>query len=178
MSINGDFVRGNGKEGIRRGDANRRNPPKVGQKKAKANLTDSDSHIMKTSSGYIQGYNAQAAVGRGQIIIAADVTQEANDVHQLHRMTEKAQEELKTVEIEEGVSTELADAGYWSEDNIVNLLPTDPEFLVATTKDWKQRKAINCAARWLSQCLVRSKLCVVVAHLCSVALKQHGMNGD
>ena len=47
------------------------------------------------------------------------MTQEANDVHQLHRMTEKAQEELKTVEIEEGVSTELADAGYWSEGNII-----------------------------------------------------------
>jgi len=58
-------------------------------------------------------------------------------------MTEKAQEELKTVGIEEEIGTELADAGYWSEDNIVNLSPTDPEFLVATTKDWKQRKALR-----------------------------------
>ena len=45
--------------------------------------------------------------------------------------------------IEEEIGTELADAGYWSEDNIVNLSPTDPEFLVATTKDWKQRKALR-----------------------------------
>ena len=111
--------------------------------KAKANVTDPDSRIMKTRAGYIQGYNAQAVVERGQIIIAADVTQEENDVHQLHPMTEKAQQELKAVGIEEGIRNELADAGYWSEDNIVGSSPTDPEFLIATTKDWKQRKAIR-----------------------------------
>ncbi len=59
--------------------------------KAKANVTDPDSRIMKTRAGYIQGYNAQAVVDKGQIIIAAEVTQEASDVHQLHPMTEKAQ---------------------------------------------------------------------------------------
>ncbi len=37
----------------------------------------------------------------------------------------------------------MADAGYWSEDNIVGSSPTDPEFLIATTKDWKQRKAMR-----------------------------------
>jgi len=111
--------------------------------KTKANVTDPDSRIMKTRSGYIQGYNAQAVVGRGQIIIAADVTQEENDVHRLHPMTEKAQQELKTVGIEKGIKRELADAGYWSEDNVVNASLTDPEFLIATTKDWKQRKAMR-----------------------------------
>jgi transposase len=111
--------------------------------KAKANVTDPDSQIMKTRSGYIQGYNAQAVVDGGQIIIAADVTQEENDVHQLHRMTEEAQEALKAVGIEKGIRKELADAGYWSEDNIVDASPTDPEFLIATTKDWKQRKAMR-----------------------------------
>jgi len=111
--------------------------------KAKANVTDPDSRIMKTRSGYIQGYNAQAVVDRGQIIIAADVTQEENDVHQLHAMTEKAQQELKAVGIEKGIKKELADAGYWSEDNVVNSSATDPEFLIATTKDWRQRKAMR-----------------------------------
>ena len=111
--------------------------------KAKANVTDPDSRIMKTRAGYVQGYNAQAVVDRGQVIIAADVTQEENDVHQLHPMTEKAQQELKVVEIEEGIKRELADAGYWSEDNIANSSLIDPEFLIATTKDWKQRKAMR-----------------------------------
>ena len=111
--------------------------------KAKANVTDPDSRIMKTRAGYVQGYNAQAVVDRGQVIIAADVTQEENDVHQLHPMTEKAQQELKVVGIEEGIKRELADAGYWSEDNIANSSLIDPEFLIATTKDWKQRKAMR-----------------------------------
>ena len=47
---------------------------------AKANTTDPDSRIMKTRQGYVQGYNAQAVVSEGQIIVAVGVTQEANDV--------------------------------------------------------------------------------------------------
>jgi len=111
--------------------------------KAKANVTEPDSRIMKTRKGYIQGYNAQAAVDRGQIILAADVTQEPNDVHQLHPMTEEAQQELKAVGVEDEIEIELADAGYWSESNATKSSPTDPEFLIATTKDWKQRKAMR-----------------------------------
>lgn len=110
---------------------------------AKANVTEPDSRIMKTRKGYIQGYNAQAVVDRGQIVIAADVTQEANDKRQLHPMTEQARNELKAAGIEDEIKTELADTGYWSENNIAQSLPTDPEFLIATTKDWKQRKAMQ-----------------------------------
>ena len=36
-------------------------------------------------SGRIQGYNAQAAVNDAQLILAAFLTQELNDVHQLLR---------------------------------------------------------------------------------------------
>ena len=111
--------------------------------KAKANVTEPDSRIMKTRKGYIQGYNAQAVVDKGQIILAADVTQEPNDVHQLHPMTEQAQQELQAAGVEEEIKSELADAGYWSENNIMKSSPTDPEFLIATTKDWKQRKAMR-----------------------------------
>ena len=125
-----------------------RKPKEIGQivqeeAKAKANVTDPDSRIMKTRSGYVQGYNAQAVVDRGQVIIAADVTQEENDVQQLHPMTEKAQQELQAAGIEEEIKKELADAGYWSEDNIVNSSPSGPEFLIATTKNWKQRKMMQ-----------------------------------
>jgi len=111
--------------------------------KAKANVTEPDSRIMKTRTGYIQGYNAQGVVDMGQIILAADVTQEPNDVHQLHPMTGKAQQELKAAGIEKQIDIELADAGYWSKDNIAKSSPADPEFLIATTKDWKQRKAMR-----------------------------------
>jgi hypothetical protein len=56
-----------------------------------ANPTDPDSGIMKTRRGWLQGYNAQAVVTPEQIILAADVTCEANDVHQLSGMLDQAQ---------------------------------------------------------------------------------------
>ena len=48
-----------------------------------ANPTDPESGIMKTRQGWVQGYNAQAVVTPQQIILAAEVTTEANDVQQL-----------------------------------------------------------------------------------------------
>jgi transposase len=111
--------------------------------KAKANVTEPDSRIMKTRKGYIQGYNGQAVVDTGQIVLAADVTQQPNDVRQLHPMTEQAQQELKAAGVKKKIKRQLADAGYWSEGNMIQSSPTDPEFLIATTKDWKQRQAMR-----------------------------------
>ncbi|MCX7388291.1 MAG: IS5/IS1182 family transposase, partial [Planctomycetales bacterium] len=49
--------------------------------KAQRNFTDPESKIMKTSSkGWDQCGNAQALVNENQIIVAADVTDQANDV--------------------------------------------------------------------------------------------------
>lgn len=117
---------------------------------AKANVTDPESRIMKTRTGYVQGYNAQVVVTQDQLILAADVTQEANDVRQLHPMLEQApelpgqaQEELATVSVEEPIGVLLADAGYWSEANIQEADPEGPELQIATTKDWKRRKALR-----------------------------------
>ena len=38
---------------------------------------------MKSRKGYLQGYNAQAVVTSDQIILAPEVTNQANDVRQL-----------------------------------------------------------------------------------------------
>ena len=98
---------------------------------------------MKTRTGYVQGYNAQAVVTAEQVIVAADVTQEENDKQQLHPMLEQAQAELSEAGVEDKVGTALQDAGYWSKDNILKADPLGPELLIATTKDWKQRKALR-----------------------------------
>jgi hypothetical protein len=45
----------------------------------KVNLTDPDSRMLKASRGYLQGYNAQAAVTENQIVIAAEVTVDSPD---------------------------------------------------------------------------------------------------
>ena len=53
---------------------------------AAANVTDPDSRFLRTRSGSVQGYNAQAVVTEHQIVVAAQLTQQANDVQQLHPM--------------------------------------------------------------------------------------------
>lgn len=75
------------------------------------NLTDPDSKIIKNpAGGYLQGYNAQAAVdGAGQVIVAAEVAGEAADQTQLVPMVKA----VKT-EVGEAASVILADAGYFS----------------------------------------------------------------
>lgn len=83
---------------------------------AQANLTDPESRLMKDSgrAGFVQAYNAQAAVdGEHQIIVAATVTQQAADKQQLVPMVEQVQQSA-------GAKPEavLADAGYWSEEAV------------------------------------------------------------
>lgn len=119
-------------------------PDEAPEKEAKANVTDPESRIMKTRSGYVQGYNAQAAVTEDQIIIGAEVTDEANDVRQLHPMMAASRESLKAAGEREGIGNLLADAGYWSESNAKpGRGRPGTDLLIATNKDWKQRKALR-----------------------------------
>lgn len=118
-------------------------PDETPAAEARANTTDPESRIMKTRQGYVQGYNAQAVVTPEQVIVAADVTQQENDVRQLHPMLEQTQEELSTAGVEKPVGVALADAGYWSERNLEQADPDGPELLIATTKDWKQRTVVQ-----------------------------------
>ena len=102
---------------------------------AKANVTDPDSRVMKARQGYVQGYNVQAVVSEDQIIVAVAVTQEANDVQQLLPMLEQMNQNLAAAGIAERPGVGLADAGYWSEANLLAGSRLDlPELLVATTK--------------------------------------------
>lgn len=109
---------------------------------AKANPTDPDSRIMKTRSGYVQGANGQTVVTEEQIIIAAEVTNQENNINQLHPMVQKAQENITAIAPNETqtIKAVLADAGYASDKNLAAIEPDGPEYLVATKKDWKQRK--------------------------------------
>ncbi|MCP3885908.1 MAG: IS1182 family transposase [Propionibacteriaceae bacterium] len=120
-------------------------PEEVVDADAKANVTDPDSRIMKGRKGYLQGYNAQAVVTRDQIILAPDVTSQANDVRQLVPMIARALAVMEAVTGDEvALGTGLFDAGYWSEDNAATQT-AKCEYLIATTKDWKQRKALRDA---------------------------------
>jgi hypothetical protein len=48
-----------------------------------ANVTDPDSRLVHTRKGCMQGYNAQAVTTLEQVIVAAELTQDANDLQQL-----------------------------------------------------------------------------------------------
>lgn len=115
----------------------------AGNTDAKANATDPDSRIMKTRKGFVQGLNAQAVTTAQQIIVAEDVTQEENDKQQLHPMLEQAEENRQAVAIEEEIGVALADAGYCSQENFTKTPAGNIELLVATQKDYKQRKAMT-----------------------------------
>lgn len=103
-----------------------------------ANVTDPESRIMKTADGWVQGYNAQAAVNEHQIVVACEVTQDAADVGRYQPMVAATQAALAAVGVAEPIGTVLADAGYWSDDNAT---AAGPPRLIATQKDWKQRRA-------------------------------------
>ena len=87
--------------------------------KAQRNFTDPESKIMKTSNkGFDQCGNAQAVANEQQIIIAADVTDQANDVRQTVPMTDQAIDNLAAAGVTENIGAFTADTGYFSEENM------------------------------------------------------------
>ena len=102
------------------GRNHRTNPDEaVPDPKAQRNFTDPESKIMKTSNkGFDQCGNAQAVANEQQIIIAADVTDQANDVRQTVPMTEQAIDNLNEAGVTDNIGAFTADAGYFSEENM------------------------------------------------------------
>jgi hypothetical protein len=95
-------------EGRRKGGRQAAPPSSTPDDKAQKNFTDPQSRIMKSKDGFVQAYNAQAAVdAEAQIIVAQDVTQSAVDCGQLVPMTDAIEANLdrKPAQLS-------ADAGY------------------------------------------------------------------
>jgi transposase len=92
------------------------------------NLTDAESQLMKNGNvgGYVQGYNAQAAVLENQIIVAAEVSDEPGDKQQLVPMAAKVMEGLGSAP-----TALVADSGYFSEQAVTAESLKGMELLVA-----------------------------------------------
>jgi len=84
----------------------------------KVNLTDPDSRRLKAREGYVQGYNAQAVVDEGQIVLAAEITNSNVDWSQLDPMVTATLAELERAGIAGRPETALADAQYWNEEHM------------------------------------------------------------
>ena len=109
---------------------------------AQKNFTDPESRIMKSSDkSFIQAYNAQATVdAKSQIIVAADVTNQANDCNQLQAQIEQAKENTGCYPKEAS-----ADAGYFSEPNVRYLMKKEIEAYIPPDRikhsEWREMKS-------------------------------------
>src|SRR5439155_23840432 len=96
--------------------------------KAQRNFTDPESRILKTKDGFIQGYNAQAAVdGTAQVIVAHGLTSSTSDQDQLIALVDGIEKNLGRKPVEAS-----ADAGYCSEANLAAFDARGIEAYVAT----------------------------------------------
>ena len=92
-------------------------PPVAGpREKDQVNFTDEDSRIMPSSEGFVQGYNAQAAVDLDtHLIVANHISQKTNDKQEVEPALGRLDELPEAVGKPRAL---LADAGYFSEDNV------------------------------------------------------------
>lgn len=109
----------------------------VTSKPWRVNLTDPDSRIMRAphGNGWVQGFNAQAAVSEDQIVLAAYVCDRPGDVEQFQPLNEHLQQavaRLRAAGQPAEVGTVVADAGYASE---ANLSAPGPDRLIALGRD-------------------------------------------
>jgi transposase len=114
--------------------------------KAQTSFTDKDAKIMKQSNkGFDYSYNAQAVVdAQNQIIVAAEVTNQANDKQQGVPMAQAALNNLEAAEIERPKAADgtlvpipnTADTGYFSEKAVEDLekLGMDPHIATGRQK--------------------------------------------
>jgi transposase len=84
----------------------------------KVNVTDPDSKVIPDGLFFLQGYNAQAAVNEQQIVLAAEITNTSTDFAQLDPMVTALLEELDAAGIEQRPEVIAADAGYWNEQHM------------------------------------------------------------
>jgi transposase len=92
-------------------------PPQAGPRdKDQVNFTDDESRMMPSSEGFVQAYNAQAAVDiDSHLIVENHITQQPNDKQEI----EPTLKGLKEAEVHLGKAEDLlADAGYFSADNV------------------------------------------------------------
>ncbi|MFK8083051.1 MAG: IS1182 family transposase [Granulosicoccus sp.] len=108
--------------------------------KAQENFTDPDSRIMKHGNGaFEQSYNGQTAVdAENQIIVAAELTQNAADSSELPVMLNAVENNLQQLP-----EQSLADAGYRSEAVLQELSEVDTDVIMALGREGRNNADIN-----------------------------------
>jgi hypothetical protein len=93
------------------------------------NFTDPESRIMKTSNGFDQCYNAQAAVNEDMLIVGAYSNAHVNDKQEFIPAIASVDPELGAIK------TATADGGYFSENNVLQVQEQRIEPIIATSTE-------------------------------------------
>jgi len=88
--------------------------------------------------GWIQGYNAQAAVNEHQVFLAADVMVASPDFGHLGPMLDATRSELSKAGVDEQPDVVVADAGYWHQQQMERAMADGITVLI--TPDSARRK--------------------------------------
>jgi len=106
---------------------------KTGKKEPKLNPLESEARFMKHNGGRIRlSYNCQAAVDEQEcVIVATEITSEANDKKQMLPMLEKVEET-----VEKKPEKAVMDAGYYSKDNLEKAEKGETDCYV-TSRKWE-----------------------------------------
>jgi hypothetical protein len=107
--------------------------------KATINTTDRDSRFVHGNGRTLQGYNAQAVATTAQVVVAAELTQQANDLQQLAPMLAAIRTTLTSAGVDARPQRLAADSGYWSIAN-VSAIPDAPELLIPPARHGRHPK--------------------------------------
>ena len=111
-------------------------PTGVVSAKVQRNFTDPESRIMKSSQGFVQAYNAQAAVDVDrQVIVAQSVVNTGSDAHQMIPLLQQIRSNLR-----QQAKEISADSGYCSELNLKALAKRRIRGYIATDRQNKDRQ--------------------------------------
>lgn len=103
-------------------------PPE--EPEGKIHLTDPDCRLQKVRQGWVQGYNAQAVVNEQQIVLAAEITIDSPDFGHLGPMIDATERQLAKAGIAERPEVVLADAGYWHQVQMQEIISRGMRVLV------------------------------------------------
>lgn len=104
-------------------------PINAPNKKDQYNFTDPESRIMKTSRGFDQCYNGQAAVNDDMVIVGAYCNAHANDKQEFIPTIDSVSKELGQI------TNAVADTGYFSETNINQCQQRTIEPVISTSRE-------------------------------------------
>jgi hypothetical protein len=78
----------------------------------------------------VQGYNAQVVTSENQIVIAAEITIDPGDFGHLEPMVSAAERELAAAGVTQTPGLAVADAGYWHQIQMQNIINRGTQVLV------------------------------------------------